>query len=196
MGSARNRLPGRARLTPCHLPPAGAFCKDARVKPRPALLLVLLVLASTAAPAAARESLGVFGAWAAFRDPATPRCHAIAMAQPSTMRRDFEPYASIGTWPRKNIRNQFYARLSRRTAPGKAVTLILGRERFRLSGTGGHAWAGDRRMDAAIVAGMRSSGGMIISATDERGNRFSNSYDLSGAATAMDAATLGCARLK
>ena len=31
-------------------------------------------------------------------------------------------------------------------------------------------------------------------ATDARGRRFSNTYSLAGAATAMDAATLACAR--
>lgn len=156
----------------------------------------VLLLALATSPLAARESLGVFGSWAAFRDPRTPRCHAIAMAVPSSMRRDFQPYASVGTWPRQGVRNQFYARLSRRTLPGSAVRLILGSQRMKLVGNGGHAWAQDRRTDAAITAAIRSAGGMIISAVDDRGNRFSDSYDLGGAATAMDAATLGCARLK
>ena len=49
-------------------------------------------------------------------------------------------------------------------------------------------------MDAAIVAAMRSAQSMTIRATDSRGRRFSNTYSLSGAATAMDAATLACSR--
>ena len=190
MGSDGNRLSAGGFLK---LPQPRGFCKETRVKLLAAIIIPIALLAS---PAQARDSLGVFGTWAAFRDPQTPRCHAIAMAEPSTLRRDFQPYASIGTWPRKAIRNQFYARLSRRTLPGSTATLILGRERLKLAGNGGNAWAQDQRMDAAIVAAMRSAGGMIISAVDERGNRFSNSYDLKGAATAMDAATLGCARLK
>ena len=75
-----------------------------------------------------------------------------------------------------------------------AITLAIGGKRFRLSGGGGDAWAHDRAMDAAIVAAMRSAERMTISATDKRGRRFANSYSLSGAATAMDAATLACAR--
>jgi hypothetical protein len=153
-----------------------------------------LVLALLPSPALARESLGIFGSWGAFRDK--DRCHAIAMAEPSTMRRDFEPTASIGTWPRQAVRNQLHIRLSRRTAPDTRITLILGAERFALTGGSGNAWAADKRMDAAITAAMRSAGKMIVSATDDRGNRFSNTYDLAGVATAMDAATMGCARVR
>ena len=32
------------------------------------------------APAIARDSLGMFSTWGAFRDPAVPRCYAVAMA--------------------------------------------------------------------------------------------------------------------
>lgn len=158
-------------------------------------LAVLLAMA-LAAPALARDSLGLFGAWAAFRDPGEPRCYAIAMAEPSLKRRDFQPYASVGTWPRRGVRGQLHIRLSRRTAPTARISLSIGGQRFQLTGGGGDAWATDRRMDAAIVAAMRSAPRMTVSARDERGNPFSNTWPLPGAATAMDAATIGCARLR
>jgi hypothetical protein len=40
---------------------------------------------------------------------------------------------------------------------------------------------------------MRSAKQMVVRTRDDKGRRFSNTYDLTGAATAMDAATLGCA---
>ena len=165
---------------------------------RPALLAPALCAAAllAAPPVAAKDSLGMFESWGAFRDPAQPRCYAIAMARPSTSRRDYDPYASIGTWPRRQVRNQLHFRLSRKLAAQSAITLILGGQRFKLTGGGGDAWAEDARMDAAIVAAMRSAGSMTIAARDDRGNRFSNTYDLAGAATAMDAAMLGCAKLR
>ena len=49
-------------------------------------------------------------------------------------------------------------------------------------------------MDASIVARMRSAKSMTVRAVDAQGQRFSNSYDLAGAATAMDAATVACAK--
>ena len=47
--------------------------------------LLPLILLALASPLAARDSLGVFGQWGAFRDPDVPRCYAIAKAQPSTI---------------------------------------------------------------------------------------------------------------
>ena len=156
--------------------------------------LVALLALLLAAPLAAKDSLGVFSDWGAFRDPAVPRCYAIAVPAPSRLQRDFEPFATIGTWPRQNLRGQVHFRLSRQLAPRSAITLSIGGKSFRLTGGGGDAWAEDRTMDAAILAAMRSATRMTIRATDTRGRRFSNTYSLAGAATAMDAATLACSR--
>lgn len=158
------------------------------------LLAPILLLA--AGPALARDSLGLFENWAAFRDPAVPRCYAIAMAEPSKLQRDYQPYAAIGTWPKRAVRNQVHFRLSRRLAAEGRIVLSIDGRRFELVGGGGDAWAADRRMDAAIVAAMRSARTMTVSARGANGQGFSNTWQLSGAATAMDAAAIGCARLK
>lgn len=161
---------------------------------RTASVAALALLA--AFPAQARDGLGTSGSWGAFRDPAVPRCYAIAMAQPSTRSRDFQPYATVGIWPRRDVRNQVHLRLSRRLAPDARIVLSIGRERFALVGGGADAWAADRRMDAAIVAAMRSARTMTVSARDTAGRGFSNTWTMEGAATAIDAAALGCARLR
>jgi hypothetical protein len=51
-------------------------------------------------------------------------------------------------------------------------------------------------MDAAIVAAMRSADLMTLTAFDTAGRRFNDRYSLKGAPTAMDAATVGCARTR
>lgn len=160
---------------------------------RSALCAVFFAL--LAVPAAARDSLGVFGTWAAFRDPGAPRCYAIAMAEPSAKERDYQPWADVASWPRQGLRGQVHFRLSRKLAPGNAISLLIGGQRLALTGGGGDAWAADKRMDAAIVAAMRSAGEMTVSARDAKGRGFSNTWRLQGAATAMDAAALGCAGL-
>lgn len=154
--------------------------------------LAALFALLSAGPALARDSLGMFAGWGAFRDPAVPRCYAIAMAQPSTKQRDYQPYASIGTWPRRDVRGQVHFRLSRKLAPNARITLSVRGQRFQLAGGGGDAWAVDRRMDAGVVAAIRSAGSMTVSARDAQGRGFSNTYALAGAATAMDAAAVGC----
>jgi hypothetical protein len=157
--------------------------------------LACLLIAAT--PVSAKDSLGVFSSWGAFRDSNVPRCYAIAQPGASGGSQ-YQPFASIGTWPKRNpaVRNQLHVRLSRAIAPGSAIRLAIGGQRFELTGGGGDAWAADQRMDAAIVAAMRSAGTMTISARDAAGRLFTDQYSLDGAATAMDAATVGCARLK
>lgn len=148
------------------------------------------------APATARDSLGMFSGWGAFRDSAVPRCYAIAMAAPSTLAREYQPYAAVGTWPKQGLRGQTYFRLSRKLSPASPISLSIGRQRFALTGGGSDAWAADQRMDASIVAAMRSASEMTVSARGADGRGFSNRWDLAGASTAMDAAMIGCARLR
>lgn len=155
-----------------------------------------LTLAALASPALARDALGMFGEWGAFRDPAVPRCYAIAKAAPSTLQRDYQPYADIAFWPKQGVRGQVHFRLSRKLAPNAKITLSIGGQRIALTGGGGDAWAPDKRADAAIVAAMRSAREMTVSARDARGRGFSNTWQLAGAATAMDAAAVGCAALR
>lgn len=151
---------------------------------------LLLVIAS---PAAARDSLGVFEGWGAFRDARPARCFAIAEPAGSG-RGDWRPFASVANWPARGTRGQLHIRLSRARAARTPVTLTLGSRRFALIAGGADAWAPDQRGDAAIVAAMRSAERMSVTARDERGRVFTDSYRLRGAATAIDAAALGCAR--
>lgn len=182
----------------------GQLCQKTHVSPLPihhrcliGIFVATLAVINLTTPAAAKDSLGIFAAWGAFRDANVPRCYAIAMAEQNQRSRDYQPYVSIGSWPKRALRNQLHVRLSRKIAPSSAISLRIDRKlRFELTGGGGDAWAKDRRMDAAIVAAMRSATIMSVSARDAAGRRFTDSYRLDGAATAMDAATLGCARLK
>jgi hypothetical protein len=158
----------------------------------------MLATAMLAAPLAAKDSLGVFGQWGAFRDPQVPRCYAIAMAdKPSAAEaRTHAPFASIGTWPKRDVRGQLHLRLSRDVVAKAPINLVVGNQRFVLAGGGGDAWAIDKRMDAAVVAAMRSAATLSVSGTDGAGHRFTDRYGLAGAATALDAATVGCAHIQ
>lgn len=146
-------------------------------------------------PASARDSLGVFERWGAFRDPAVPRCYAIAEPAIASARTgvNWRPFASVGHWPRKAMRGQIHLRLSRQRAGKSNVTLIIADQRFALVAGSADAWAPNRQIDAAIIAAMRSANSMSVQATDRAGPGFADTYALRGAATAMDAAALGCA---
>ena len=158
------------------------------------LALPVLAALAIAAPLMAKDSLGVFSTWAAFRDPSVPRCYAIAEAEPSTLSRDFQPYVTIASWPARRIRSQVHLRLSRELRANTSVTLRVGRTSFRLTPGKADAWARDAAMDSAILDAIRKTDSMTVFATDTRGRRFSNTYPLAGAATAIDAASLACRR--
>lgn len=163
----------------------------------PAMKRTYVLLALTmaiATPARARDSLGIFEGWGAFRDPATPRCYAIAEPSRSSAGRDkWAAFASVGTWPARRVRGQFHVRLSRERAEGSPLYLSIGERRFALVAGKADGWAQDARMDAAIISAMRSAQTMSIEGKAKNSRGFYDLYVLKGAATAMDAAALGCA---
>lgn len=157
-----------------------------------ALPLSALVAVALAAPASARDSLGVYSNWAAFRDDSPQRCYAIAKPRGNS---DPGPFASIATWPDKAIRGQLHIRLSRELGEEAKVTLTIGETKFALVAKGRNAWAANNSMDAAIIAAMRSASRMSVAARGSNGARFSDRYSLAGVATAMDASLVGCANI-
>jgi hypothetical protein len=144
---------------------------------------------SVVALAAPRDAIGVYGRWGAFSDSSPRRCFAIAQPVDPAQRAGF---LSVANWPGRNIRGQLHVRLSRARAATARVTLSIGERRFELRAGDADAWAPDARTDAAIVAAMRSGRSMSVEALARDGSPFADTYALSGAATAIDAAALTC----
>ena len=156
-----------------------------------ALTLLALLIAG---PVAARTALGSYENWGAFRDESPPRCFAIAEPVRGGGGGRWRPFASVGTWPKAGVRGQLHIRLSRERRQNAPVMLTVGDQRFQLVAGGADAWAADARGDAQIVAAMRSARSMSIATVAATGGGFADTYALKGAATAIDAAALGCAR--
>jgi hypothetical protein len=157
---------------------------------RPRMLLFLLLAA--AAPAAAQQALGVFGLWGAFRN--AERCYAIAEPYQEPRAEDGRAFASVGYWPARAVRGQAYFRLSRPKREGSAVLLRIDDRTFQLRGGGADAWGSDSAADAEIVAAMRTGLEMSVETRAATGALVRDSYRLRGAATAIDAAAIACAR--
>ncbi|MET0269701.1 MAG: hypothetical protein ABW173_04645 [Sphingomonas sp.] len=166
--------------------------------PRPLHACLAAALAGLAIPVAAapaRETLVVRNKWGAFRDADPPRCFAIAEPARAGARaasRMFAPYASIAFWPTRGVRGQLHVRLRRPKLVNAPIMLAIGEQRFRLIGGGADAWAPDWRVDRAIVAAMRGGTSMSVETRGRDGRGFAEVYPLRGAATAIDAAALGC----
>ena len=152
-------------------------------------LAALLILA-VAVPASARDTIGIYKGWGAFRDAVPARCYAIA--KPVMAGGRSSGFASIATWPERGLRASLHIRLSRERDRSAGVTLTMGERRFALVANGLDAWASDGPSDRAIVAALRSGRSMSVEAVGVGGRPFADVYALSGAATAIDAAVLAC----
>ena len=153
-----------------------------------AILVGAVVVATLSGAAAqARDSLGVYGGWGAFRDAQPHRCFAIASPDKGAGGNGrWQPFASVAHWPDRGIRGQVHIRLSNAVSGrGEPLVLKVDEASFPLVAGGADAWAPNAAVDAAIVAAMRS--GHVLSVGR-------NAYTLKGAASAIDAAALGCAR--
>ena len=115
-----------------------------------ARLALCAALAGSAALVSAKDSLGVYETWAAFRDPAEGRGYAIAMPLATASARRIQAYASVGSWPKRKARGQVYFRLGRETRKGTRISLRVGDRWYRMAGGGTNAWAFDATTNAAI----------------------------------------------
>lgn len=152
-----------------------------------------LFFMTLAMPALAqKQSLGIFGTWGAFRGP--DRCYAIA--EPYQMPRpgDGRGFASVGYWPARAVGGQAFFRLSRAKRQGSAVLLRIDDRTFQLRGGGADAWAADPAADAELVSALRTGIEMSVETRSATGGLVRDSYRLRGAATAIDAAAIACAR--
>lgn len=154
--------------------------------------LVFLTLASPVA--AKRQSIGIFAGWGAFRDAEPERCFATATPFRRPRPEGWQPYVAVSFWPQRRIAGQVHFRLSRQKRQGSALLLRIDDRTFQLAGGGANAWAHDPRADAEIVRAMRSGIAMSVETRSVRGGLVRDHYLLRGAATAIDAAALQCAR--
>ena len=154
------------------------------------LLLLLSAALLAAAPLVAKERLGAYQSWAAFKDAEVPRCYAIGAPDDGSGAASSNGggYVSIGFWPKRGLSHQIYVRLSRPRGSNAGITLSVGGRRFQLTPDGNGGRAKDRAMERAIIAAMRSSQSMSI-----QSGGITDAYALRGAASAIDAAALGCA---
>ena len=157
------------------------------------LLPVAALLLLAAVPAIAKDRLGIYQSWAAFRDPGT-RCYAIAEPEDTVGTPSQSGYLSVAFWPKQRVTHQIYVRLSRVRSGNSGITLNTGGRRFRLTARGSEGWAPDRATDQVIVAAIRSAASLSVESLGRDGRAIVDTYALRGAPSAIDAAALGCAR--
>lgn len=155
--------------------------------------IAMLAAGLVASPAISRDTLGIFEGWGSFRDSNPVHCFAISEPVQETGGA-WRPFASITNWPDQSVRGQLHIRLSRERRAGADVMLSVDNKRWRLVAGRFDAWAPTARHDAFIIAKIRSGRSLSVSTVAATGGGFADTYRLKGAATAIDAAALGCAR--
>jgi hypothetical protein len=144
--------------------------------------------------AAERQSIGIFGQWGAFRQQQPMRCFAIAQPARGPRPEGWAPFASVSYSPQRGAAGQVHVRLSRQKRQASAILLRIDDRTFQLVGGGADAWAPDSRADREIVRALRRGVGMSVETRSVRGALVRDYYQLRGAATAIDAAAIDCAR--
>lgn len=161
------------------------------VAPHEALYLLVLTLAAPAT--AAPRVVAAQGQWAALSQGRT--CEAAARAVRPALKDRPQARASLSFDAGGPRRGQFSALLSRVPRPGASIMLTIGDTPFLLMAQGDRAWSRGPGQEAAIIAAMRSNGGMKVEARSPGGGRIRDYYSLDGAPLAIDAAAACAATL-
>ena len=133
------------------------------------------------------------GQWAALRKAGT--CEAASRSLGVVHKGRPPARASISFDAGGPRRGQFAARLSRLPRAGATDMQHVGDQPFLLLSQNDMAWSRGPRQEQAIIAAMRSSGGMRIEARSPGGGRIVDRYSLEGAPLAIDAAAACAAGL-
>lgn len=145
------------------------------------MLTAILLLAQTIAAS---------GDWVAFDRGGA--CEAVARSGLIPRKGEPQPHVAISFDRGRGRKGEFSVALRRPSRPGSTVVLTIGDQPFLLSARGDRAWSRGPVQEAAIIAAMRSAGGMRVEARDGAGRRMVDRYLLNGAPTAIDAAAAAC----
>ena len=153
---------------------------------------VLIALAAVLAANAPPRLLVARGTWAAFDRGG--QCEALSRALlPQALDK---PAAVLAiTFDRGGRRaGELSVRFRRPLRAGSSVMVTIGSQPFELVAGGDAAWSRGPAQEDAILAAIRASGGMRVTARDRVGRRMTERFLLDGAPTAVDAAAAACAR--
>jgi hypothetical protein len=155
-----------------------------------ARMVASLSIAALTLPVQAAQPLRTVaaeGAWATFATGDT--CQAMTAALLPARKGKVQARITVAFDARPGgRRGEVAVRLNRPARTASTVMLTVNKEPFLLAGRGDVAWSRGPAQEAAIIAAMRRGGGMRAEARDGRGGRIVDRYDLTGAATAIDAA--------
>lgn len=164
----------------------------------PFLLAAFLLAFFLVAPASAQEAklLGTFDDWEAYLETDGGETVCYMGSQPSKAvgkyKKRGETYILVTHRPKRKTFGVVSVRAGYAYKKDSEVTLTIGENAFRLFTDVGHAFAYDRKTDAAIVKAMVRGKGMVVQGTSSRGTKTTDTYSLKGFTAAWKAINKAC----
>ncbi len=156
------------------------------------LKFLLFLLIVTAPAHAERRRAGIFFGWGVFTENRPKNCFAATRPAVRSGDGSASPHASISFGPGRP--GELYVRLRAVPRAGSSVLLRIDGRSFPLAARGHDAWLADARATQIVVALMRTGTTMTVETRAKSGARIRDIYALKGAASAIDAAAVACAR--
>jgi hypothetical protein len=138
-------------------------------------------------PVQAKDTLGVFGDWGAFKDRRV--CYAVSSPTGSSGKGRAAPQLVVSKWPGQNVPMQVM--VGGGTAL-QSATLRAGSQSFKLAVRGDSGWLADSGSDAQALAALAASGAASVTGRSARGSKFTDSYSLTGFSEAWATAQKAC----
>ncbi len=148
---------------------------------------VFIGIAMIASPVFARDSLGVFGDWGAFRERGA--CYAIAAPTRADTGKRSDPYITVSQFTAQGTTPQVMV------AAGTAVRSVsvrAGGQGFKPIARNDAAWMPDSRGDQLLIQAFQVGNSINVDITTARGNRLRDQYSLNGFGDAWKAAQVAC----
>ncbi len=157
------------------------------------------------APAVAAEQpvlLGVSKAWTAYQanSPDGKVCYALSKPTdtlPKKGARD-QIYVIISVWPGRNVKDELQIVPGYDYKEGEPVFAQVGARKTefftRNDAKSGSAWVKDVADEDALVRAMRGGSTLTVTGTSKKGTKTTDTYSLSGIATALERAHTACGK--
>ena len=161
-----------------------------------AVCLFVPVILSSSVMAQEAKLLGEFGDWEAYQesDGGKPVCYMGAQPEKAQgkYKKRGDTYVLITHRPADKSFGVVSVRAGYAFMKASEATVTIDKDSFRLFTDVGHAFAHDKKTDAALVKAMVRGANMVIRGTSSRGTKTIDTYSLKGVAAAWKAINKAC----
>ena len=136
------------------------------------------------------------GGWTLYADAATPKAVCFIAAQPQAV----EPLGAnrgpiffyITAWPKDGVKTEPSIKVGYPVKPDADMSVTVGTDTFKLFIKGERGFVSDPSEELKLVEALKKGSNAFVKATSARGTSTTDTYSLSGLATALDKLASTC----